>query len=96
MKNTNKKTNKIDLILIFTFIVSFIIFYFPITKMAYNFNPRERQRRTMKFDEYERLGMIRWTMVPIGQVDINKKYLTACGPAYQSYNECLKKTLFDK
>ena len=64
--------------------------------MAYNFNPRERVRRTMKFDEYERLGMIKWNMVPIGQVDINRKYLTECGPTYRSYNECLKKTLFDK
>ena len=50
----------------------------------------------MKFDEYERLGMIRWNMVPIGQVDMNKKYLTACGPTYLLYNECLRKTLFDR
>lgn len=40
--------------------------------------------------------MIRWSMVPIGQVDANKKYSTACSPAYQSYNECLRKTLFDR
>jgi hypothetical protein len=64
--------------------------------MAYNFNPRERQRRTMKFDEYERLGMIKWSMVPIGQVEINRKYLTPCAPVYKSYNECLKNTLFDR
>ncbi len=64
--------------------------------MAYNFNPREKQRRTMKFDEYERLGMIRWTMVPIGQVDFHPKYLSVCGPSYRSYNDCLRNTLFDK
>jgi hypothetical protein len=64
--------------------------------MAYNFNPRERIRRTMKFDDYERLGMIKWTMVPIGHVETNRKYLTACGSTYQSYNDCLKKTLFDR
>ena len=40
--------------------------------------------------------MIRWTMVPIGQVDLNPKYLSACGPNYSSYNDCLRKTLFDK
>ena len=50
----------------------------------------------MKFDDYERLGMIKWTMVPIGHVETNRKYLTACGSTYQSYNDCLKKTLFDR
>lgn len=64
--------------------------------MAYNFNPREKQRRTMKFDEYERLGMIRWSMVPIGSIEANRKFLSACGPNYRSYNDCLKKTLFDR
>ncbi len=40
--------------------------------------------------------MIKWSMVPIGQVEMNQKYLSACGPAYRSYNECLRTTLFDR
>jgi hypothetical protein len=77
-------------------VIRFIILINSIGKMAYNFNPRERQRRTIKFDEYERLGMIRWSMVPIGQFDVNRKYLTSCAQSYRNYNDCLRKTLFDK
>lgn len=40
--------------------------------------------------------MIKWSMVPIGQIDMNNKYLSACGPSYTSYNSCLKATLFDR
>lgn len=50
--------------------------------MAYNFNPRERTKRQMKFDEYERLGIISWDMVPIGSIDEDRKFKTSCGPSY--------------
>ena len=58
--------------------------------MAYNFNPREKPKRQMKFDEYEKTGMIKWHMVPIGTITVNKKYLTPCSNVYQDYNNCLR------
>jgi hypothetical protein len=40
--------------------------------------------------------MINWSMVPIGQIEINKKYTTLCAPVYRSFNECLIDTLYDR
>lgn len=40
--------------------------------------------------------MIKWSMVPIGQIDINRKYMTVCAPTYKLFNECLKRTLFNR
>lgn len=64
--------------------------------MAYNFNPKQNIRRNMKFEEYSKHLGLSWSMVPIGSIDVNNKYLTACASSYKSYNECLRSTLFDK
>lgn len=60
--------------------------------MAYNFNPRHKATVEIK----SALGTPGLSSLPIGTVAKNEKYESPCAQSYIDYNNCLRKTEFNR